>query len=443
MDRRLPWISGRQTLAHDKRGLELTAASDCAAAALDAALDDFLAFGREAGPLLKAAFEADAEMPMAHVLRGCFFLLMGVGALRPRAAKSGGQAARLAVTGRERAHADALSRWAAGDTAGAVRRFEDILLDHPRDILAIRLAHYLHFYHGALVQHRDSTARVLPAWDESVPGYGYVLGMRAFGLEEMGDYARAEEFGRRAVAIDPSDAWSVHSVAHVMEMQGRPQDGIAWIRGNEAHWEHKIHNFRHHLWWHRALFHLALEEVDAALDLYDNRFRADTASDDVLDIANAASMLLRLHFRGVDAGGRWQELADHSAGRIADGIFPFFDAHYMAALAMAGDSDRVRAHLDAMSGRGGAATADAVYDEVGLPLCEAIAAFGAGDPERCFALLEPIRYELFRLGGSHAQRDVFMQLLIAAGQAGRDRERRALLAERAALKPGAVAAWMH
>ena len=59
-------------------------------------------------------------------------------------------------------------------------------------------------------------------------------------------------------------------------------------------------------------------------------------------------------------------------------------------------------------------------------------------------LLEPVRYELYRLGGSHAQRDVFMQLLIAAAkQAGRDRELRALVAERAALKPGAVAAWMN
>ena len=431
-------------MAQDKRGLELTAASGEAAAALDAALDDFLGFGREAGPLLKAAFDADADMPMAHVLRGYFFLLMGVGALRPRAAKSGEQASALAVTGRERAHADALSRWAAGDTAGAVRCFEDILLDHPRDILAIRLAHYLHFYHGALAQHRDSTARVLPAWDESVPGYGYVLGMRAFGLEEAGDYALAEDFGRRAVAINPSDAWSVHSVAHVMEMQGRASEGIAWVRENEAHWERKIHNFRHHLWWHQALFHLALDEADAALDLYDNRFRADEASDDVLDIANAASMLLRLHFRGVDAGGRWEELAGHAAGRFSDGIFPFFDAHYMAALAMAGDTESVRGHLDAISARSGEATADAVYDEVGRPLCEAIAAFGAGEPGRCFELLEPIRYDLVRLGGSHAQRDVFMQLLVAAGkQAGRERELRALLAERAALKPGAVASWMN
>ena len=432
-------------MALDKRGLELTAADDEAAAALDAALDDFLAFGREAGPLLKAAFDADAEMPMAHVLRGYFFLLMGVGALRPRAAKSGAQASGLAATTRERAHADALSRWAAGDTAGAVRCFEGILLDHPRDILAIRLAHYLHFYHGALAQHRDSVARVLPAWDESVPGYGYVLGMRAFGLEEVGDYALAEEFGRRAVAIDPSDAWSVHSVAHVMEMQGRTEEGIAWVRENEAHWETKIHNFRHHLWWHQALFHLARDEDDAALDLYDNRFRTDDASDDVLDIANAASMLLRLHFRGVDAGGRWEELAGHSASRIADGIFPFFDAHYMAALAMAGDSDNVCNHLDTMAGRSsGEATADAVYDEVGRPLCEAIAAFGAGEPDRCFDLLEPVRYDLVRLGGSHAQRDVFMQLLIAAGkEAGREHELRALLAERAALKPGAVASWMN
>ena len=431
-------------MRRDRRGLEVTAASDAAAAALDAALDDFLAFGREAGQLLKEAFEADRDMPLAQALRGYFFLLMGVGALVPRAAASAESALGLPATARERAHGEALRHWAAGDTRAAVARLEDILLDHPRDILALRLAHYLHFYHGALAQHRDSVARVLPAWDETVPGYGYVLGMRAFGLEEVGDYARAEEFGRRAVAIDPSDAWSVHAVAHVMEMQGRAEEGIAWIRENEPHWEHRIHNFAGHLWWHQALFHLALDDEDAALALYDGRFRADTGSDDVLDIANAASMLLRLHFRGVDAGGRWRELADHSAGRLADGVFPFFDAHYMTALAMAGEGERVEAHLAALAGRAGGATADRVYDEVGRPLCEAIAAFGAGRPERCFALLEPVRYELYRLGGSHAQRDVFHQLLIAAARdAGRTRELQALLAERQALKPGPLPAWMR
>ena len=53
-----------------------------------------------------------------------------------------------------------------------------------------------------------------------MPYYGYLLGMGAFGLEEVGEYAEAEKMGRRAVEIEPRDGWAVHAVAHVMQMQG-------------------------------------------------------------------------------------------------------------------------------------------------------------------------------------------------------------------------------
>src|SRR3546814_3749330 len=63
-----------------------------------------------------------------------------------------------------------------------------------------------------------------------MPGYHAVLAMHAFGLEETGLYASAEENARRAVEIEPRDGWAQHAVAHVMEMQGRQREGIAWMR---------------------------------------------------------------------------------------------------------------------------------------------------------------------------------------------------------------------
>ena len=96
---------------------------------------------------------------------------------------------------------------------------------------------------------------MLPDWDEKVPGFGYVLGMHAFGLEEMGDYAQAEERGRRATSLMARDPWAIHAVAHVMEMQGRLSDGIAWLGDSTADWA-EDNGFAFHNWWHLALFHL-------------------------------------------------------------------------------------------------------------------------------------------------------------------------------------------
>src|SRR3546814_11029596 len=73
--------------------------------------------------------------------------------------------------------------------------------------------------------------------------------MHAFGLEETGDYARAEAAGRRALDIQPLDCWAHHAVAHVMEMQGRAEDGIGWMLAREPHWSGADNLFRVPNWW--------------------------------------------------------------------------------------------------------------------------------------------------------------------------------------------------
>ena len=92
------------------------------------------------------------------------------------------------------------------------------------------LGHFLHFYLGDMQSMRDSVNRVMYAWDSSVPAYGFVKGIQSFGFEETGLYAPAEAAGREAVEINPQDTWSTHSVAHAMEMTGRHEEGIEWLR---------------------------------------------------------------------------------------------------------------------------------------------------------------------------------------------------------------------
>ena len=430
----------------DLRGLPLTTADTQAAAAYDRTIEEYLSSGPAILDRLQETLAADPEMPMAHALRGFLMNLGGRADTLAKGRESLADAERLAAAGtpREQAHVAALRAWCDGDLRRAIEIFEAILVEHPRDILAFRLAHYLHFFLGEIVPMRDSAARVLPCWDEGVPGYGFVLGCRAFGLEETGDYAAAEPLGRRAVEINPEDIWAGHAVAHVLEMQGRVRDGIAWVDRHENVWATRG-TFANHVWWHRALYHLDLNEHDAVLDQFD-RLIWRRQSQDNLDITNAAALLLRLDMRGVAVGSRWDTLVDICEQRIGDHARPFNDVHFAMPLAMAGKQDSAARLIASMKNYAEAApehvSVAPILRESGIPIGEAVLAYAAGEYGRAVDLLLPVRYRMQALGGSWAQRDVFVRLLIEC--ALRDRRfklARALLAERTALKPNSAPSW--
>ena len=52
----------------------------------------------------------------------------------------------------------------------------------------------------------------------------------------MNQYPEAEAAALRALAIQPKDGWAVHAAVHVMEMQGRIDEGIAFLSSREADW---------------------------------------------------------------------------------------------------------------------------------------------------------------------------------------------------------------
>src|SRR3546814_2814556 len=139
--------------------------------------------------------------------------------------------------------------WLDGDFECALDADGKVAFDYPGDSLALQLGHLGDFYLGRSAMLRDRIAQALPAWDKDVPGYGYLLGMHAVGLEEMGDYRRAEETGRGAIDANPRDPWAVHAVAHVMEMQGRLADGVRWLTERTDDWA-PDNGFAFHNWWH-------------------------------------------------------------------------------------------------------------------------------------------------------------------------------------------------
>lgn len=432
---------------HDKRGLPITAASQAAVDAFDASIDEFLASGRDAAKLLTRIEDADPEMIMGQCLRGYFMRLPSLARLTALSHDALAKAQALAPGGtdRERKHVQALGAWCVGDLRGTNAIWESILVDHPHDILALRLVHFLHFFLGDLPQMRDSMARVMPRWSPEIPGYGYVVGCRAFSLEENGEYAEAERLGRKAVEINENDIWAGHAVVHVLEMQGRRQDGVIWVDEHETAWKERG-IFAHHIWWHRALCYLELEQFDAVMNAYDNQFWTEPSEDNT-DICNSSAMLMRLDMLGLDVGDRWSSISEVCATRVGDRLRPFNDLHYVMALAMGGRRDDAIAIVESMkifcadNANSGVTTTD-TYQYAGIPVAEAIIAHSEHNYARVIDIMRGARYEMRPLGGSWAQRDVWVRMLIHAATKDNQTElARALLAERTVANPTSGPSW--
>jgi len=428
----------------DARGLELSTRSAEAAGALSAALEHYLGLKNDIGALVKQALSSDPEFMFGHVVRGYLMLHMRSSAVLPEASKSLARAEALAggAGDREHMHLEGLRAWIDGDMAAMNRRLETLLARYPLDLFALKMAQFNYFWQGDRANMRDVVQRARTGWGEQVPGYGFLLGMHAFGLEECGQYREAERAGRRAIELNPADHWGAHAVAHVLEMEGRQREGIAWLDGLQGHWGDG-NEFINHLWWHRALFHLELEQHDTVLALYDDVIRRER-SDFYINLQNAISLLWRLELRGLNVGPRWEELAELAVARNGDHSLPFTDMHYAIALAAAGRRDDLVSFLASLRSEAAQRPGSwaPVYREVTLPLCEALADFRAGRYEAALAGMQRVRAQLHRAGGSHAQRDVVEQtLVVAALQAGRHDLARTLLAERTAAKPASAWGW--
>jgi hypothetical protein len=414
-------------MQHDPRGLVLTTGSAEAAAAMERAVMALLASRADAGAQLAAALAADPGLVAAHAMAG-FAQMIGARAdLAAQAALSLARAtdglARRGGTDRERALVQSLAAWVdGGDMQRAAAGLEAITQQHPTDALALRLAHAVCFMLGDAPAMRHALEQALPRWDRDLPGHAYLEGCLAFALEETGEATRAEALGRQAVARAPDDLWGAHAVAHALGAQGRMREGLAWLRWLAPHMAGGGAMVRH-VDWHRALFHLALGQGEEALALHDARIWPEGAPE-VRDVINAASLLWRLEAAGVPVGlARWERLAEAAAPRRHDGAWAFADLHVLVALLGArrrGEAAELLAGIALRAARGGDDQA-LLHAEVGLEAARGIAAAMTDDPARGAVLLDAVAPRLAELGGSHAQRALFLAMrdrAVATARAG-------------------------
>jgi len=391
---------------------------------------------------LDQAIAADPGWALPHVMKAGFLASLTEPSMlgQAQAHLQAAQALERPAPPHERAHLEAVRRVLDGRWHAACETWDAVLLEQPRDALALQWAHLWDFYRGDANGLRLRPARALPDWDQGDPLHPCVLALHAFGLEECNLYPQAEEAGRRALAADARVPWAVHAVAHVMEMQGRFDDGGTWLRQHQPHWADG-NGFACHLWWHKALFRLEALDLAGVLRLVDSHLSGD-ALQITLQRVDAAAMLWRLHLLGQDMSAAARALL---AGWPPDdddaGYYAFNDVHRVLALLVTGDVAAAESWLARCAGRAFAPedkrrANHAMAREVGLPLMRALLAFARGDCRAAAEALYAVRSLAQRFGGSHAQRDLIDQtLLAAAARGGGGAYGRALMHERLMAKP--------
>src|SRR5688572_15046666 len=389
---------------------------------------------------IEEALRHAPDFTLGHLFRAGALMMMSERRFVPEAQRSVDAARALlpSSNARERVLNAAVSNLVEGNWDAACAAFDSVLVDHPRDAFAIQSAHLMDFFRGDSLNLRTRISRVLPHWNTNVPGYSYILGMHAFGLEECNQYPEAEETGRRALELQPKDAWAVHAVTHVMEMQGRVDDGIRWLESRNHDWAPN-NSFAFHNWWHLALFYLDRGNYERVLSLFDSQLHA-AAPEYILQILDATSLLWRLHLERADIGDRAQAIADNWAGRLHSerGFYAFNDLHAMMAFVLAGRDHEAEELIKGMewTAMHGTGINLMMTRDVGLPLCRAFRAFGQERYGDAVVLLEPVRDIAGRFGGSHAQRDVLTLTLIeAAIRGGQHRRAQHYISERTVLRP--------
>jgi tetratricopeptide (TPR) repeat protein len=386
---------------------------------------------------IEAALQEDPGFVMAHAFKANLMVTTS-----ERGAEAGTAAALAAAEPflgqaleRERLHLQAARTWLKRDFAGAAALYGAIAAEHPRDLVALQVAHLSDFLLGNAQMLRDRPSQVLHAWGEREAARGIALGMQAFGLNECGNWELAELTGRRALELNPGDIWAAHAVAHTMEMRGRTREGIEFLERTSPDWSEQ--NFlAFHNWWHIALFHLDNDDYASALAVYDTRIRP-VPTRVAFEMVDASALLWRLRLRGADVGNRWEELAESWQAFGEHAYYSFNDVHAVMAFLATGKEAEVRRviqGLEAAATQPG--TNGMMSREVGLPVARALRAFEQADYDVAIDELQRVRGFSNRFGGSHAQRDI-LQLTVteAALRGGKRTLARALIEERLAAKP--------
>jgi hypothetical protein len=399
-------------MQRDYLGNPVSGSQDQTLVAIDDFIEGLLAYETRAENILAAADRAP-ESCLANCYAGFLWMLLEAPEAAQHASRYLHAAERTAplASRREQLNAALLRAWVDGDLPRAVSLCEQATDECPRDLVAAKIHHYFEFNRG----NAPEMLRVALKITEAAADVPYVHGMAAFAFEQCHLLGEAEHAAQRALHMRRKEPWAQHALAHVLLTRGHIDAGSAFLESQADTWTGLNSFMVTHLWWHLALYYLSQGRDAQALELYDQHCWG-IAKQYSQDQVGAVSLLARFEIAGVAVGDRWQDVADYLKIRTDDTVQPFLTLQYLYGLARA---RRPQAETLLNTVRRYSANAPAfsraVWQEVALPACEGLYAHARGDYDLAWQWLAGAVPRLSEVGGSHAQRDLFEQILLDAG----------------------------
>jgi len=389
----------------DRYGLALATSSAEAAAAYRRGVDLLLAAWPGAEGALLQALAHDPGFALAHAALARQLQIYGR-MVEAREAIATAAALAAKATPREGAHVRILGLAIEGQSAKALAALPEHLEAYPRDSLVFSLAlgaFGLYAFSGRA----DHDAARLALCRRLAPHYGedwWFLTHLGWSHTEAGELAAGGAITARALELRRENAYGAHAYVHFFAEAGERDEGERfaerWLPGYER--DGMLHA---HISWHRALWRLDAGDSTGAAKIYREVLHPGVnPSPPINVVSDCASLLWRLSLRNQVAD--WRELAEYGKARFPRPAGHFIEWHLAMAAAGAGQLAELERRLEGLP--------EAPPGPVFRAACSAFKAFAARDYASVVALLEPVRGEFNRMGGSGAQREVLFKTLEAA-----------------------------
>jgi len=391
----------------DRYGLPITTESPAAAARFQDGMDALLSYGARPEDAFAAAVQADERLAVAHA--GIALVAVAHGdAATARAAAATARQVVPGATRRERQHVEALSALIGGETARGLDLVDEHVAEFPRDAMLVNQAGSAIGFAGA----RDREQQRAAFLERLAPAYGddwWFQSALAFTYHEVDRFEESRRLSERSLAQYPGNANASHNLAHIHFELLDNDGGAAFLEDWLAKYDARA-SFHCHLAWHLAMFELHRGRYARALAIFERDILG--AVNPRLAMIDGSALLWRFRLDGAaEPPLAWRSLADLAA-RVSRPGFVFGEIHAALAYAACGDdraSGRLVDGLRALDAKG-----HPIAGTVALPMVQGIAAFIAGDHAAALAHLEPVQAEFHRVGGSHAQWELFEETMIAS-----------------------------